>query len=200
MASLWQKTLFYLGLVDEDETENAAEVASNQSGVRTVEPPRARGARPMAPSPHATPELQRTTGAIAGRRVEPPSAQRRRVSGNPQHAEAGVIVQGSASGAPLPPTTHPAARCEIIEASTFTDAQELADHIRNGRPVVLDLRTTEPAMVRRLVDFATGLTYALDGRMAKTAQGVILVTPQGKTLEADEQQRLADLGLYHVNR
>jgi cell division inhibitor SepF len=97
------------------------------------------------------------------------------------------------------PVNHPLApQCEIIEASTFTDAQALADHIRDGRPVVLDLRSTEPAMVRRLVDFATGLTYALDGRMAKTAQGVILVTPRGLTLEPAEQQRLAGLGLYRV--
>ena len=201
MASLWQKTLFYLGLVDEEEAEPAVDPATGQAGVRTVEPPRAGTARSVSPAGASQGnELQRTAGAVAGRRVEPPSRQRRRMSGNPVHAEAGVYVQGSTSGEPLPPTTHPAARCEIIEASTFTDAQVLADHIRAGKAVVLDLRTTEPAMVRRLVDFATGLTYALDGRMAKTAQGVILVTPQGKALESDERERLADLGLYQVSR
>ena len=88
------------------------------------------------------------------------------------------------------------AQSEIIEARTFSDAQMLADHVREGRPVVLDLRSTEPAMVRRLVDFSTGLTYALDGRMAKIAQGVILVTSRGATLGLEEQRRLAELGLY----
>ena len=57
----------------------------------------------------------------------------------------------------------------IIEARTLSDAQTLADYIRDGRPVVLDLRETETAMVRRLVDFSSGLTYALDGRMVKVA-------------------------------
>jgi cell division inhibitor SepF len=199
MASLWQKTLFYLGLVDEDESEAVVETPDTQSGVRTVDPPGSR-TRSTSTSPPPPLESQRTQGSVAGRRVEPPSQQRRRVSSNPVHAEAGVLVQGVAAGEPLPPTTHPSARCEIIEASSFTDAQALADHIRNGRPVVLDLRSTEPAMVRRLVDFATGLTYALEGRMAKTSQGVILVTPSGETLQADEQQRLAEIGLYEVNR
>jgi cell division inhibitor SepF len=51
-------------------------------------------------------------------------------------------------------------------------------------------------MVRRLVDFTSGLTYALDGRMAKIEQGVILVTPAGVSLSVDEEARLAALGLY----
>lgn len=85
---------------------------------------------------------------------------------------------------------------QIIAARNFSDAQSLADAIRSGRSVVLDLRGTEPEMVRRLVDFASGLTYALDGKMAKTTQGVILVTPSGVTIGMAEQERLAQLGLY----
>lgn len=85
---------------------------------------------------------------------------------------------------------------QIIVARNFSDAQILADGIRSGRAVVLDLRSTEPAMVRRIVDFASGLTYALNGKMAKTAQGVILVSPAGVTLGVAEQERLAALGLY----
>lgn len=85
---------------------------------------------------------------------------------------------------------------QIINARAFSDAQRLADHIRQGHSVVLDLRGTEPAMVRRLVDFSSGLTYALDGKMAKIAQGVILVTPTGMMIDGAEQRRLAELGLY----
>lgn len=202
MASLWQKTLFYLGLVDEDEAEAAPENAPAQpSGVRTVEPPGSRRptrehvAAPSSPEPIQTQRV--STPQVAGRRVEPPARQRRRMSSDPAHAEAGVLVRGTASS-PLPVSQPQALRCQIIEANTFTDAQSLADHIRDGRPVVLDLRSTEPAMVRRLVDFATGLTYALDGRMAKTAQGVILVSPRGASLDVAEQERLAELGLYQL--
>lgn len=89
---------------------------------------------------------------------------------------------------------------QIIVARNFSDAQALADAIRSGRAVVLDLRSTEPEMVRRIVDFASGLTYALDGKMSKTAQGVILVTPTGVVLGVSEQERLARLGLFGVDQ
>ena len=65
-----------------------------------------------------------------------------------------------------------------------------------GRSVVLDLRSTEPEMVRRIVDFASGLTYALDGKMVKISQGVILVTPTGVVVGDVEQERLVKLGLF----
>jgi cell division inhibitor SepF len=90
----------------------------------------------------------------------------------------------------------PSLETEIIVARNFSDAQMLADGIRSGRPLVLDLRTTEPEMVRRLVDFTSGLTYALDGKMAKIAQGVILVSPVGVAVSSAELDRLAALGLY----
>lgn len=207
MAGLWQKTLFYLGLVDE-ESPAPVETAQSQpeAGVRTVDPPGSRTRRRAAAvdggeavPPTAEPvDPARSRNTVAGRRVEPPTAQRRRVSANPEHAEAGVLVRTGESIAVRPAETG-TVETEIIEARTFTDAQVLADHIREGMSVVLDLRSTEPAMVRRLVDFATGLTYALDGRMAKIAQGVILVSPPGRVIGIEEQERLRELGLYRLD-
>ena len=85
----------------------------------------------------------------------------------------GVETLGAATAVrPMPGAD---SESEIIIASSFADAQQLADHLRVRRPVVLDLRETEPDTVRRLVDFASGITYALDGTMQKIAQGVILV-------------------------
>ncbi len=78
----------------------------------------------------------------------------------------------------------------------FSDAKLLADRIRARVPVVLNLRDTDPDMVRRLVDFASGLTYALDGTMRKISEGVIMVLPPRVSLGREEKRRLADLGLY----
>ncbi len=187
MASLWQKTLFYLGLVDDDQIESAegAIAEAEPAGqVRTVDAPTPGVTEAATPG-----RLGRPGGVVAGRRIEPPSGSKRRMSSNPSLAEAGVYVQpgGTASG-----------ESEVIAARTFSDAQALADHIRTGTPVVLDLRATEPAMVRRLVDFSTGLTYALDGRMAKIGQGVILITPARTVIGVEEQRRLVELGLYQA--
>jgi cell division inhibitor SepF len=198
MASLWQKTMFYLGLVDDDEIEAAETAAddSQQRGVRTVES--------SSPSRRDRPErIGRATGSVAGRRIEPPAPMRRRVSENADHAEAGVLVTSGRTTKPpraIDRTqAHNPSEAAVVEARTLSDAQTLADYIRDGRPVVLDLRETESAMVRRLVDFSSGLTYALDGRMAKIATGVILVTPEGATVGVEERRRLASLGLYDTS-
>jgi cell division inhibitor SepF len=189
MASIWQKTLFYLGLVDDDAITAADDghIAQSQTQVRTVEPP---GRIGRQPAPATVPGPRQ--GGVAGRRIEPPDSARRRMSPEPQHAEAGVLVTRVGSDGPKSSS----GTSQIITARAFGDAQRLADHIRRGNAVVLDLRNTEPAMVRRLVDFSSGLTYALDGKMAKTAQGVILVTPPGVAIDSAEQRRLAEMGLY----
>ncbi len=62
--------------------------------------------------------------------------------------------------------------------------------------MVLDLRKVEPAMVRRLVDFSSGLTYALGGSMRKIGQGVILVSPANVNISRSERRRLGELGYY----
>ncbi len=197
MASIWNKTLFYLGLVDED-TQDAQYGDAAGGEVRPIE------ARPS--QIHQASETQaesvtssvRPPGAIEGRRVEPPSSTRRPISSNPSHAEAGVYVHESGGGPQTSemPTRRMEPESQIIVARNFSDAQNLADAIRLGRSVVLDLRSTEPEMVRRIVDFASGLTYALDGKMSKTSQGVILVTPSGVSIGVNEQERLARLGLF----
>lgn len=191
MASLWKKTLFYLGLVDDDQIESSEDPDGSEppSRVRTIEPPAM--PRTGRQGEASTSRSSRASGGIAGRRVEPPKVARRRMSSNPSLAEAGVYVESGGARAL-------SGESEVIEARTFSDAQALADFIRAGTPVVLDLRTTEPAMVRRLVDFSTGLTYALEGHMAKVNQGVILITPAHSVIGVEEQQRLADLGLYQI--
>lgn len=179
MSTLWNKALLYLGLVDEDEVEQASGGAGvPQAQVRTVE---AQG------SPR---------GGIPGRRVEPPVGARRQMASDPVQAEAGVRVRSTRGAGGR--VTAGEGQCDVVVARQFNDAQLVADGIRERVPVVLDLRETDPDMVRRLVDFASGLTYALEGTMRKVAQGVILVLPARTTLARDERRRLAGLGLYEL--
>jgi len=171
MASLWQKALMYLGLVDEDREEQEPEQASptrTRTAVRTVDP-------------------QAPRERVAGRRVEPPPVSRR-----PQ-PQASARSTGAVRAVPTMD-----AQSDVLEPEHFDDAKLLADRIRDRVPVVLNMRNTEPEMVRRLVDFCTGLTYSLDGSMRKIDEGVILVLPPRVSLGREEKRRLADLGLYSV--
>ena len=173
MSTLWQKALLYLGLVDEEaieqESSTPVETAPVQSQVRTV--------------------ANRTEGVV-GRRVEPP-AGRVPVSGTDRT----VLSSAPGTGA-VRQVKSADAQCDVVEATGFSDAKLLADRIRERVPVVLNLRATDPDMVRRLVDFASGLTYALDGTMRKISEGVIMVLPPRVSLGREEKRRLADLGLY----
>jgi len=173
MSNLWQKALLYLGLVDEEaiepETGSPVEAPPVQSQVRTV--------------------ANRSEG-VMGRRVEPPAGRVPMLSGDRT-----VVATTQATGA-VRQVKSADAQCDVVEATGFGDAKLLADRIRDRVPVVLNLRATDPDMVRRLVDFASGLTYALDGTMRKISEGVIMVLPPRVSLGREEKRRLADLGLY----
>ena len=156
--------------------------------------------RQEAAPPENDEELSRVrTGAgVSGRRVEPPITSRRRTPAESALADAGVIVQETDTPS-VRTISEAELRTQIIAARSYSDAQALADYIRAALPVVLDLRKVEPAMVRRLVDFASGLTYALGGSMRKIGQGVILVTPANVNIPRDEKARLAEMGYYQAS-
>ena len=181
MASLWQKSMMYLGLVDEETLED----------VTPTEPLHATQSRRVEKS-DPEPDMGLSSG-VRGRRVEPPSNTARR--GIDDSSGGG---SGAASGAvrPVPSTD---AQCEVVTVTGFDHAKLLADKIRDRTAVLLNLRDTEPEMVRRLVDFATGLTYALDGSMRKVSDGVVLVLPPRVSLGREEKRRLADLGMYDLD-
>jgi cell division inhibitor SepF len=192
MASLWQKTLYYLGLVDEGEVD------LDDAEMQQVEVPTDPSNEVPEPQPGSGPQVRTVNDggsqAIPGERVEPPAGTRRRMASDRDLAEAGVYVADETAAARAATNIE----SEIVVASTFSDAQLVADLLQQRVPVVLDLRSTEPEMVRRLVDFASGLTYALDGTMRKVAQGVILVSPAHVTVSQDERRRLAQMGLYEA--
>jgi cell division inhibitor SepF len=210
MANLWQKALFYLGLVDEDESALEAASPAGLPGARyrvegqaeeapaSVTPVRRQ--EPVVPAAPAGRRVEPPAGRVpgAGRRVEPPISARRRTSTEGALTDAGVIVDTTDFSAVRTVSDHDL-ETHIITARSYADAQLLADHIRANSPVVLDLRKVEPAMVRRLVDFASGLTYALGGAMRKIGQGVILVTPANVNVGRDERRRLQSLGYYQIS-
>jgi FtsZ-interacting cell division protein YlmF len=128
--------------------------------------------------------------AVPGRRIEPPA--NRGWSGSPVAAEEARLGDLGTVRAVTAQDTH----AEVLVAEEFEDAKRMADYLRDRLPVVLDLRSAGPDTVRRLVDFCSGITYALDGSMTKINTGVILVSPPRVAISREERRRLADLGLY----
>jgi cell division inhibitor SepF len=85
----------------------------------------------------------------------------------------------------------------LVTPSSFNDAQEVADRFKRGVPVILNLQTTEAELSKRLIDFGSGLTYALDGGMQKIADKTFLLTPRNVEVSAEERARLVEKGFFN---
>lgn len=88
-------------------------------------------------------------------------------------------------------------RVHLVTPFSFNEAQEIADRFKQGLPVILNLQTTEGELAKRLIDFASGLTYALDGGMQKVADKTFLLTPQNVEVSAEEKARLVEKGFFN---
>jgi cell division inhibitor SepF len=80
---------------------------------------------------------------------------------------------------------------------SFNEAQQIADKFKNQVPVILNLQETDTDMAKRLIDFASGLTYALDGGMQRIADKTFLLTPRNVHFSAEERARLMERGFFN---
>jgi cell division inhibitor SepF len=83
------------------------------------------------------------------------------------------------------------------EPKRFNEAREVADRFKEGTAVIMNLQSTDDAIARRLVDFASGLVYGLDGKIELVANRVYLLTPADVEVSAEERERLAGGGFYN---
>jgi cell division inhibitor SepF len=89
-----------------------------------------------------------------------------------------------------------AAKVHVMEPEGFNDAQEVGDRLKSGQPVILNLQGVDRDLQRRLIDFSSGLCYALGGTMEKAAEHVFLLTPSDVEVSQEEKGRLQARGLY----
>jgi cell division inhibitor SepF len=110
---------------------------------------------------------------------------------------------GSAS-APRPsvvrtmPSASTAARVHVVEPRGFNDAQEVGDRLKANQPVILNLQGLDRDLQRRLIDFSSGLAYALGGSMSRVADQVFLLTPSNVEVSQEEKERLQARGLFRA--
>jgi cell division inhibitor SepF len=85
----------------------------------------------------------------------------------------------------------------LVIPRNFNDAQQVADQFKRSVPVILNLQTTDHELSKRLIDFCSGLTYALDGGMQRIADKMFLLTPRNVEVSAEEKARLLDKGFFN---
>jgi cell division inhibitor SepF len=88
-------------------------------------------------------------------------------------------------------------RVHFVAPKSFNDVQDVADKFKDSIPVILNLQGTDTDLSKRLIDFSSGLTYAMDGGMQRIADKVFLLTPHNVEVSAEERARLVEKGFFN---
>jgi cell division inhibitor SepF len=104
---------------------------------------------------------------------------------------------GPSGGTATAPRNGRDVRVHLVIPKSFNDAQDVADKFKDTIPVILNLQGSDTDLSKRLIDFASGLTYALDGGMQRIADKVFLLTPRNVEVSAEERARLIEKGFFN---
>jgi cell division inhibitor SepF len=84
----------------------------------------------------------------------------------------------------------------VVEPQNFNGAREVGDRLKANQPVILNLQGLPRELQRRLIDFSSGLAYAVAASMQRVADQVFLLTPTNVEVSQEEKDRLQARGLY----
>ena len=183
--SFWKKTMDYLGLGPDDAYDDYDEQAEPEPPARNSRSSgesASRGGKPSSSGKNWPVESDETAIRAVPARPSFPSrdfespARRAR---SPVAATTPAPTPARSPARPRPASTPSPVGAEpaTVRPRRFDQAQELADKFKDGQAVILNLEAAERDVARRLIDFASGVCYSLDGSMEKVATGVYLLKP-----------------------
>ncbi|MGB2711929.1 MAG: cell division protein SepF [Conexibacter sp.] len=173
----WHRTLVYFGLAVEDDYEDDREPAYHEPEAELEDRYRERpNVRRLSASRRRRDEIDDifADDAPGDRRT----SVLRPVVGGPRNGRGDV-------------------RVHLVVPKSFNDAQDVADKFKDSIPVILNLQGSDTDLSKRLIDFSSGLTYALDGGMQRIADKVFLLTPRNVEVSAEERARLIEKGFFN---
>ncbi len=181
VGNVWNRALVYFGIVEEDEVwddeaydpeEELERSYGERPNVRRISERRARRRGPEFED-WSEPEAPGDRGRTAVLRP-------------PRNARPQLEAVASAN-----------VKVHLVVPRSFNDAQSIADRFKDATPVILNLQSADTELSKRLIDFSSGLTYALNGGMQRIADKVFLLTPQNVDVSAEERARLVERGFYN---
>lgn len=181
LGDVWHRTLVYFGIAEEDERYDEETLAPQEEleqsyrerpSVKRVERENRSGNRRRSTSSADFDDIYSRDDSFRSHRT--------------------AVIR------PVPaPAETPAVKVHLVVPKNFNDAQLIADKFKADVPVILNLQACETELSKRLIDFASGLTYALDGGMQRVADKVFLLTPNNVEVSAEERQRLMEKGFFN---
>jgi cell division inhibitor SepF len=180
LGDLWNRTLVYFGIAEEDDDwEDEDGYAAEES---------------LEQSYRERPNVRRLTPRRRGQDFDDwteseSDAQATRVAA-PRREPRVREMRPAIEAVPNPSSV----RVHLVLPRSFNDAQQIADKYKQGIPVILNLQSADNELSKRLIDFASGLTYALNGGMQRVADKVFLLTPRNVEVSAEQRAALLERG------
>lgn len=178
MTTFMNKALAYLGLKDVEEGEAYEDDYGPDE--RAYRPPRS--GHTVYPDHYADEQAE----------AEPHQAPPLR----PVQRDEPMVPRPAAVVRPITPARPLSSKPQVVTPSRFADAQEIGDLVKANNAVIVNLQMSERDLARRMLDFCSGVTYALGGSIEKVADHVFLLTPPNVEVSAEERQRLHERGLF----
>jgi cell division inhibitor SepF len=175
VGEVWNRALVYFGIVEEDEYWDDEAFDAEE------ELDRGYRERPNVRRLHA----ERRRGAEFDDWADPEDSQRT------------AVLRPPGGAPPLEAVASASVRVHLVVPRSFNDAQSIADKFKDAVPVILNLQGTDTDLSKRLIDFSSGLTYALNGGMQRVADKVFLLTPRNVEVSAEERARLIERGFFN---
>ncbi len=161
MANIFDKFLNSMRLYDEDEIEDDVEYLDENEPEEEEAPARpARKAQPAAEQPAPEPP--------AARPVRPAPARRSNVTAMKQTSRGGAVMEVS-----------------MVKPTTMEDARDICEMLLSGRAVVINMEGVQVELAQRIIDFASGACYSIDGNLQKISSYIFIITPNNIELSGD---------------
>jgi cell division inhibitor SepF len=191
----WHRALVYFGLAEERAYVDEFEIERQQAREAELQREREQRERARSPEPEAN---------IEDRYRERPNVRRLAPRRRPRDDFDDIFADDEPRGRPtsvLRPVGRARnggdVRVHLVIPKSFNDAQQVADKFKQSIPVVLNLQNSDTDLAKRLIDFASGLTYALDGGMQRIAHKVFMLTPRNVQISAEERAELIEKGFFN---
>jgi cell division inhibitor SepF len=192
LRDTWRRALEYFGLVEGDYIEEG-EYDEGDTGTDLALDDTSAPREPVRSMPSRRRAREDDIDDIFG--DEEPAPRRGRVREVDDTAEEPVprrrgrrAARGNGGGV---------ASMHVVTPRSFNDAQQVADEFKRNKPVIINLQSTDRELSKRLIDFSSGMTYALGGGMQRISQGIFLLTPENVEVSAEEKARLLEGGFFN---
>jgi cell division inhibitor SepF len=182
LGDLWSRTLVYFGIAEEDDDWDEDGYVTNEELERTYSDRERANVRRLQPRRRQEFDDWTDSGESAAEATRPRTLGR-------------VQPQRPAQLRAAPSAAN--VQVHLVVPRSFNDAQQIADKFKAGVPVILNLQGADQELSKRLIDFTSGLTYALDGGMQRVADKVFLLTPRNVEVSAEERARMLERGFYN---